>query len=264
MKKHLIIGNPIEHSLSPKIHNYWFKKNKITAIYEKITLEVNEISKIIKRVKEEKLFAMNVTVPFKQQVIPFLDRLSPSAKKTNSVNTIYKKSGEVYGDNTDITGFELAIKDLNTSLANKRALIFGAGGVVPSIIVALENLGINEIYISNRTKKKIVDLQLSFPSIKFIEWGELENCDIFINATSVGLKADDEFEINFNKIQSNKIFYDVIYNHKMTNFLKKAKINGHQILNGETMFLYQAQKAFEIWHNISPKIDNDLVEFLRK
>ena len=153
MKKHLIIGNPINHSLSPKIHNYWFSKYKIDAIYEKISPKADEIQKIIGGIKEESLFAMNVTVPFKQQVIPFVDLLSSFAKKTNSVNTIYKKNGKVYGDNTDVIGFELAIKNSKISMTNKTALILGAGGVVPSIFVALQNLGIKKIYISNRTEK---------------------------------------------------------------------------------------------------------------
>jgi shikimate dehydrogenase len=262
MKKHLIIGNPIEHSLSPKIHNYWFKKNNIDAIYEKVAPDASEIENIVKDIKQNNLFAMNVTVPFKQQVIPFIEELSPAAKKTNSVNTICKKNGKIYGDNTDIIGFELAIKDKKIDLYNKEALILGAGGVVPSIIVALENLGINKIYLTNRTSKKVEKIKLNFPLIGEVKWGKLENSDIFINATSVGLKTTDQLNINISGIKPNKFFYDVIYNPPMTNFLKKAKSYGHEILNGETMFLYQAQKAFQIWHNITPKIDKDLIEFL--
>ena len=105
---------------------------------------------------------MNVTVPFKQKVIQYLDSLSPLAKKTNSVNTIFNKDGKTYGDNTDIIGFELSILDSNVDLKNKSALIFGAGGVVPSIIVALQNLGLKEINISNRTTAKIKTIKKTF------------------------------------------------------------------------------------------------------
>ena len=105
MKKHLIIGNPIDHSLSPKIHNYWFKKYNINGVYEKFAAKKDELSKIVKKIKNEELFGANITVPFKQSIIPFLDTLSSSAKKTYSVNTIFKKNEKICGDNTDIGWF---------------------------------------------------------------------------------------------------------------------------------------------------------------
>ena len=163
IKKHLIIGNPIKHSLSPQIHNYWFKKNNINGDYDKKLVESNdELEKIFKDIKNDNLFAMNITVPFKQAVIPFIDDLSPIAKKTNSVNTVYKRDKKIYGDNTDVIGFELALKDLNLNYRGKTAFILGAGGVVPSIIEGLKNLGIYEIYVSNRTQSKIEKIKKKF------------------------------------------------------------------------------------------------------
>ncbi len=263
MKKHIIIGNPVNHSLSPKIHNHWFKKNNINAIYEKKKPSLGEINEIIRSVKEEKIYGMNVTVPFKQLVIKYLDNLSTSAKKTNSVNTIFKKDGKTYGDNTDIFGFELSILDSKFNLKDKTALIFGAGGVVPSIIVALQNLGISEISIMNRTPQKVKAIKSNFSLINEAKWGDLGNHDIYINATSVGLRKGDDLNIDISDIEKGKLFYDVIYNPSMTNFLKKAKKHGHQIMNGEKMFLFQAQKAFELWHSILPKIDNILIDLLK-
>ena len=263
MKKHLIIGNPINHTLSPKIHNYWFKKNNIEAIYEKKNPSLKEIKEIIQNVKDGKIFGMNVTVPFKQEVIQYLDDLSPLAKKTNSVNTILKKNGITYGDNTDIIGFELSILNLKINLENKTALVLGAGGVVPSIIVALQNLGVRKINIMNRTSEKIKVIKSIFPSINEVQWGDVETHDIYVNATSVGLKEKDDLNLDITHVEKGKLFYDVIYNPPLTNFLQKAKNLGHRIINGETMFLYQAQKAFELWHNISPKIDNNLINYLK-
>ena len=109
MKNYFIIGNPISHSLSPKIHNYWFKENNIQAKYDKLSPEVKELKKIIQKIKKEEIFGMNVTVPFKQKVIPFVESLSETAVKTNSVNTIFNKNGKIYGDNTDVYGFEKSI-----------------------------------------------------------------------------------------------------------------------------------------------------------
>ena len=107
MKKYLVIGNPIDHSLSPKLHNYWIKKNNIDAVYEKKQLNENDIEGIILEVKNGKINGINVTVPFKKTVISFLDQLTPSADDSQSVNTIFKKNNKFIGDNTDIDGFKL-------------------------------------------------------------------------------------------------------------------------------------------------------------
>jgi shikimate dehydrogenase len=151
MKKHLIIGDPISHTLSPKLHNYWFKQNNIDAIYEKYRPKEYEIKNIMQQIKSDQIWGMNVTVPFKKKVIPFIEKLSDTAKETLSVNTIFKKDNLIYGDNTDVQGFETSLKFENCDLTNKKAFILGAGGVVPSIIKALKNLNIKQIFISNRT-----------------------------------------------------------------------------------------------------------------
>ena len=110
MKKYLVIGNPISHSLSPKLHNYWLKQNNIDAIYNKIKLEEEGIKEIIQDIKKQKIAGCNVTVPFKKKVIPFLDTLSFAAEKTQSVNTIVFEKGNLIRHNTDIVGFDKAIK----------------------------------------------------------------------------------------------------------------------------------------------------------
>ena len=262
MKKHIIIGKPIKHSLSPKIHNYWFKKNNIDAFYEKISPEQNELENIIKKIKTGEIYGMNITVPYKERVIPFLEDQSDLSRQTKSVNTIFNKKGKIYGDNTDVYGFEKSITNEKINLQNKSVLIFGAGGVVPSIILALKNLKTKKIFISNRTLEKAEIVKEKFKNIQILEWGIIENCDIFINATSIGLNNNDKFNFNFSQISEKKIFYDVIYNPSKTNFLQEAEKQGHRIINGQDMFLYQAQKAFFLWHNLSPKVDNNLIEFL--
>ncbi len=152
MKKYLVIGNPIEHSMSPKLHNHWLKENNINAVYDKKQIEESGLAEIISKVKTENISGINVTVPFKKKIIPFLDKLTPVAEKLKSVNTIYKKDNKIYGDNTDTVGFELGLKHINYKIKNKKIFIIGAGGVVPSIIFILKKLGASEISLSNRTK----------------------------------------------------------------------------------------------------------------
>ena len=162
MKKYLVIGKPIEHSLSPKLHNYWFEKNNIDANYDKKKIDKSEIPGIVSEIREDKLDGINVTVPFKTDVIPFLDTLSKESQITQSVNTIYKQDEKIIGHNTDIKGFELSLKETQFNLENKTIFILGAGGVVPSIIYALEKLGVSKITVSNRTKQKAQNLKKRF------------------------------------------------------------------------------------------------------
>ena len=262
MKKFFVIGNPIEHSLSPILHNYWIKINKIDAIYEKQKLNENELKKFISLVREKEINGINVTVPFKRSVIPYLDELSLEAQNTQSVNTIYFRNSKVIGHNTDIIGFETSIKKSKYDLNNKEILILGAGGVVPSIIFALNKMKVSKIKISNRTKEKSQDLKKIFKNIEIIEWGEAPNFDMIINATSLGLKEEDKINLNFSTISKNKFFYDVIYNPQETNFLKTGKSLGNKILNGKLMFIYQALSAFNIWHGMEPDVNENVIKLL--
>ncbi len=262
MKKYLVIGNPIKHSLSPKIHNHWIKENNLAAVYDKRQLNETDIKGIVLEVKTGKIDGINVTVPFKKSVIPFLDQLTSLATKAQSVNTIFRKDNKVVGDNTDIGGFELGLKHINYDLKNKKVFILGAGGVASSIIIALKRLGVTKITLSNRTIKKTENLKKIYPDLEIINWGEVPDFNMIINATSLGLKSDDEIKLNYSDIGSNKLFYDVIYNPSKTNFLIKGKKFGNQTENGKMMFIYQAQLSFEIWHGILPKIDNEIVNLL--
>jgi len=270
MKKYIVIGNPIEHSLSPKLHNYWIKENNINAIYDKKLLDENNIQEVIEELKNEKIHGINVTVPFKKSVIPFLDQLSPLAKEVQSVNTIFKKDNKVIGENTDVGGFKQSLEYINYAVKNKKVFILGAGGVVPSILKALEKLGAAKVYISNRTKEKAKNLESHYKislGLETLDWGQSPDFDIIINATSLGLKNDDKIELDYNKHKSKlfkgkKLFYDVIYNPEKTNFLLKGEELGNETTNGKMMFMCQAQLAFKIWHNILPKIDNETIRLL--
>jgi len=274
MKKFLVIGNPIGHSLSPKLHNHWIKKNNINAVYDKKQLNENDIKAIITEVVNGKIDGINVTVPFKKSVIPFLDQLTPLAKETQSVNTIYKENKNgvdvVVGDNTDVGGFKQSLEYINYNVKNKKVFILGAGGVVPSILKALEKLEAAKVYISNRTKEKAKDLESYYKTslgLETLDWGQSPDFDMIINATSLGLKNNDKIELDYNKHKpkvfgKKKLFYDVIYNPDKTNFLLKGKELGNEITNGKMMFICQAQLSFKIWHNILPKIDYETIKLL--
>ena len=259
MKKFFVIGNPINHSLSPELHNFWIKKNKINAVYDKIKLEESELKDFINKLRNEEIHGINVTVPFKNKVIKYLDKLSLEVETTDSVNTIYKSGNDIIGHNTDVAGFELGLRHSKINVLHKSILILGAGGVVPSIIYSLLSMGCKKIFLSNRTTEKADNIKKKFNEIEITKWGEIPEFDIVINATSVGLKGDS-LDLNFNV--KDKIFYDVIYNPKETPFLKKAKENGNKTENGKFMFIYQANQSFSIWNNIIPKINDEVIKIL--
>ena len=261
MKKYFVIGNPINHSLSPKLHNYWLKQNNINAVYDKIKLEENEIQNFFIKIKNQEINGCNVTVPFKKTVIPFLDKLSLEAEQTQSVNTISFNNNNLIGHNTDVAGFEKAITNLNYEVRNKKILILGAGGVVPSIIYVLNKMKALKITVSNRTYKKAENLKSQFNEINIAKWGEVPDFDIIINATSLGLN-NEIINLDISNFHQGKLFYDVIYNPSETNFLKLGKKLGNQIENGKLMFIYQAFEAFRLWHGVKPNVSEQILKLL--
>jgi shikimate dehydrogenase len=184
------------------------------------------------------------------------------AKETRSVNTVFKKEGKIFGENTDANGFKKAIQYTNFETKNKSALILGAGGVVTSIIYALKKLGISKIFVSNRTKKYADEIKKVYSDIEVIDWGVIKDIDLVINATSLGLNETDVIDIDLKSFGKNKLFYDLIYNPPKTNFLQKAEKLGNQVENGKMMFAYQAQLSFSIWNGVEPKVDEKVLKIL--
>ena len=262
MRKYLVIGNPITHSLSPELHNYWIKENGIDGIYNKKQLNENDLKEFFLKIKNKEINGANITVPFKKDVISYLDELSLEAEKTQSVNTVNLKDDKIIGHNTDIDGFELAMKNVDYDVEGKKVLILGAGGVVPSIIFALYKMKVLSVTISNRTKTKAENLKNLFNDLEIVDWGKASNFDMIINATSIGLKKEDKLNLDLTKLQDSEFFYDVIYNPKETNFLKDGKNLGKITENGKKMFIYQAAKSFKIWHGIEPKINEQVIGLL--
>ena len=285
MKKYLVIGNPIGHSLSPLIHNYWMKKyHLIDSVYEKKKVEKKDLIGIVDQVRSGEIKGVNITVPYKKEIIPLLDEIKGDAQLAQSVNTLCKVNNEVHGYNTDTKGFKYSLDDSHLpnnleynfiDCKNKNIFIIGAGGVTSSILEAFIDTA-NKIYITNRTKekakelKKLGDISITLlgrkkNTIEVVEWGEKpEICDVVINTTSVGLTRDENLNLDFKDYQNNKntLFYDLIYNPKETRFLKEARLRGNKTMNGKMMFIWQAQIAFHMWTGVEAEIDGDVIKLL--
>ncbi len=268
IKKFGIIGNPIRHSLSPVLHNYWFKKYSIHANYSIIDVEdENGLPRIIDKIRNNEISGLNVTLPYKQKIVAHVDTIVNDAEITSSVNTIYLDNHEtIIGENTDVFGLQAAyLKEIDNA-PKKKALIIGAGGVSPSVILSLQKSGIREISITNRTEEKCIFLKNKFNNLEILEWKklqeEIKNFDIIINATSLGLKGNKDFDFNFDQTKNSLIYIDTIYNPLETKTLKYLKKMDIKVFNGLNMFIYQGQKSFYLWNKINPEIDEKLIELL--
>jgi shikimate dehydrogenase len=267
-KKFLVIGNPIKHSLSPFLHNYWFKKLKLNCEYKKLKINHSKIKNILNEVRRKKIEGLNITIPFKSRVIKFLNILKGDALKTLSVNTVYLEKKKLVGDNTDVYGFSYGIlKQVKTKI--KVAGIIGAGGVTPSIILSLIKRGVKKIYITNRTFSKLKPVKKKFGKIvQPVKWNEypkvFAKVQILINATSLGLLGYKDLRFNFDIFNKKINVIDIVYNPENTRFLKDAKKYGHRTFTGLDMFVYQAQRAFFIWNKKNPEVNKDIYKKLRK
>ena len=268
-KKYGIMGKPLSHSLSPTLHNFWFKKNNLKAKYSLIEVEKKQIRDIINKIRTKDLHGINITVPYKQEVIPYLDLVVNDAKETSSINTVYlNNENKIVGENTDVYGFEQSFvnKLIDENLIEKKFMILGAGGVTPSLIYALKKRGIKKVFISNRTLQKAENIKVKFPYVEIISWEEIyqksEDMDVIVNATSLGMKNSPDFETFFKKLKSSLVYYDVIYNPLETKMLKNLKENKVKTFNGLEMFLFQGQKSFSIWNKITPPVDEEIKKII--
>ena len=266
-KKFGIIGNPVKHSLSPVLHNYWFEKYSLDASYSIIETKENDLKSVIKKIRDRELTGVNVTLPFKQKIINFTDKIINDAEVTGSVNTILLEEDKIIGENTDVFGLQAAYLKAIDNNEFKNSLIIGAGGVSPSVIFSLKKSGIKNITITNRTNEKCLFLKKKFNFLNILPWNDIEkklvNFDIIVNATSLGLKNNEDFNISFSKTKNDLVYIDTIYNPLETKTYKFLKEDGKRVFNGLDMFIYQGQKSFYLWNKINPEIDDKLVELLR-
>ncbi len=267
MKKYVVIGDPIKHSLSPVMHNAGFAELKINARYEIMHVKLENLAEFADFARNN-LAGFNVTVPHKQKIIPYLDEISDVAKLANSVNTVtVTEDKKLIGTSTDGYGLEMGIKTaFNVDLKNNIFSFLGCGGAVQAVAFHFAENDAKQINIINRTESKAKDLTIklkqTFPNL-IVNYSSLENqkkitdilkiSNVLIQGTSLGLSPDDKSPIPEEYLSKNLFVYDTIY--KNTKFFKIAKNKGLKTANGSSMLLYQGAKAFSIWTHKTAPID---------
>ncbi|NLI68887.1 MAG: shikimate dehydrogenase [Bacilli bacterium] len=257
-----LIGYPIKHSLSPWIHETFLEKTNLKGTYSIIEIEERSFAEEIEKLKKRDIDGFNVTVPYKEKIIPFLDEIDPQASAIGAVNTVQNKDGKWIGYNTDGIGYMRSLiskypelkKDKNIAI-----LLLGAGGAAKGILHALVENGYTNITIANRSLDRASELAKANGQIEILPLNDAEAnlaaYSLIIQTTSVGMKPNaDRSIISLTNVRKGAIVSDIVYQPLVTNFLKEASFHGARIHFGHTMLLYQAQYAFEIWTGIKPEI----------
>jgi|SRR5690625_2909475 len=255
-----LIGYPIKHSLSPWIHQQFLERTNLKGSYtiHEIPLDAS-LSEHLKQLKAAHISGFNITVPYKQKIMPYLDKLDSEAKRIGAVNTVVNHNGEWIGYNTDGSGYVRSLEseflDLSDERQGVRVLILGAGGAARGIYDALVQRGYRSVDIANRTRESADAIaKLNQTGAKTVVKSltdatkTISKYDVIIQTTSVGMRPEiDQMIIPLHKVKKGAIVSDIVYQPIETKFLKEAKKHGAQILHGHTMLIFQAQYAFELW-----------------
>lgn len=255
-----LLGHPLGHSLSPVLHEHLLKELDRPGNYELLETPRYQLEDRVAALRTDGLNGFNVTIPFKQKIVPFLDEVDEVAKLAGAVNTVLIRRKKLYGFNTDKPGFEHTLKFHDIEVAKRQALVLGAGGAARAVVLSLIHSGIRKIYLANRTMTHatalVEDIGLATGFFNFITVplnavaisSLLDSIDIVINTTSVGMWPNiSDTLLEFPKLQKELIAIDLVYNPLQTRFLKSAKKSGATVVDGLDLFVFQGIEAMQLW-----------------
>lgn len=261
-----VIGNPIAHSKSPRMHKHWLRRYGLLGDYVPLHVQEDDLERVLRAMPQMGFVGANVTIPHKVNVMQYADQVSDRATLVGAANTlIFKDDGTIYADNTDGYGFMANVRqgapDWNPKAGP--AAVFGAGGAARAIIVALADAGVPEIFLSNRTRPKAEALRSEFGTrIKVIDWVQagnmLEDAATVVNTTSLGMKGAPDFRVPLDGLRPGTVVTDIVYNPLKTKLLVEAEAAGCTTVDGLGMLLHQGVPGFERWFGIRPDVDDDL------
>ncbi|MCH8085694.1 MAG: shikimate dehydrogenase [Nitrosopumilus sp.] len=256
-KTFAIIGDPIDHSLSPNIHSAVFRELNLDCSYIAYKIPKGELEDGIEGLKKINIYGFNVTIPHKVEMMKYLDKTDESCSLIGAVNTVTNENGILKGYNTDMDGFLEPFKKKKLNIVNTKVLLLGAGGAARAIVAGFTKEKAKSITIANRTLENAENLSefakkigLSSNAIKIEDVNDTaKDYDIIVNATSIGLK-NEPCPISLEGINEKTIIFDIVYMPMNTDFIKKAKEKKAIVIFGYEMLLAQAVRSFEIWHNM--------------
>lgn len=262
-----LLGEKLGHSLSPEIHHKVFSLLNIEGAYKLFEVERNDLEKFTESLKVLKIKGSNVTIPYKQEIMKYLDFISPEAEKINAVNTIVLKDNKLYGYNTDYFGFGTIINKNQVQLKDKTAMVLGTGGASKAVIHYLLDNEIKEVYLVSRNKKKVSEYEdLKVKNVTYEEIKDITG-DVLVNTTPVGMYPNvDNSPVGEDIINNFNTLVDIVYNPRLTKFLSIGEKLNKKICGGLEMLVGQAIKAEELWQDriiddeVLEKVYNDINE----
>lgn len=263
-----LLGKSLSHSISPSLHNNGFRDLGLNAVYLMLETKEKNLEEYVNSLRTVGFSGWNITIPYKESIIPCLNGFSSLARASGAVNTVLNRRGRLTGYNTDVIGFQRQVEESGISVKNKRAAVIGAGGAARAVIAALIQLNLADITIINRTVEKAEKLtelfkaenseqNFDFCSLEEQEYAEvLKSADLIVDTTPVGTynnEAETGIVINTDYIHENQLVIDLVYNPLKTELLKAAEKKGAQIGNGLPTLIYQAEASFKLWTKEMPK-----------
>lgn len=261
-----VMGWPVGHSLSPRLHNYWLDLHGIDGAFVPLPVAPEHFAQALRILPRLGFRGVNVTVPHKEAALAAVDRLDPLARRIGAVNTIVmSEDGTLSGSNTDAYGFSahLAASVPGFSAASGTAVIIGAGGAARAVAVALTDMGAPEIRIINRTLARAEELALALGgSAHVVDWSgrarALEGASIVVNTTTQGMAGQPALDLDLSRLPASAVVYDIVYNPLETALLAAARGRGHRVVDGLGMLLHQAVAGFEAWFGVRPEVTAQL------
>ena len=267
-----VIGHPVNHSRSPRMHNYWLAQFGLEGYYIPLDIDPKKFERSIRNLQELGFVGANITIPYKEKVLKIADKISDRAALVGAANTLtFLQNGGIYADNTDGYGFLQNIKSKYKDWSAREGIsvVFGAGGASRAILGALIEDGASDIILTNRTRSRADQLRSDFGAkVKVVEWMKIQNylsdASTIVNTTSLGMVGNTDLPIPLNTLKKNTLVTDIVYTPIETHLLATAAKMGCRTVDGLGMLIHQAIPGFERWFGIKPGDSQPLRELLIK
>jgi shikimate dehydrogenase len=265
-----VMGWPVAHSLSPRLHGYWLQHYGIDGAYVPLPVRPERLGSALRALPDLGFAGCNLTVPHKEAALGALDEVAEDARRIGAVNTILVRAdGSLYGWNTDIEGFAQSLIAAlpEWSIAGKHAVVLGAGGAARAVVAAVQNLGAEEVVILNRTRERAEALATDLGgAIRPLAWERrseaLSQAALLINTTTLGMLGKPPLSIDLAPLPTDAVVADIVYAPLETPLLAEARRRGHRVVDGLGMLLYQAVPGFEAWFGRRPEVTPALRDFV--
>jgi shikimate dehydrogenase len=264
-----VVGWPVAHSRSPRLHGYWLRELGINGAYVPLPVHPDHLASVIQSLPRMGFAGVNVTVPHKEAVMPLLHTIDPLARQIGAVNTlVFGADGSINGQNTDAFGFLENLRQgaPDFKLQEGRALILGAGGAARAVIVALQNAGMTNIQVVNRSPQRLKGLIDDIPGLQPIAWQDreyaLKDASLLVNTTLLGQTGQPALQLDLKNLRPEAVVSDIVYSPLQTQLLMDASRRGCVTVDGLGMLLWQAVAGFSQWFGVKPEVTPALRQFV--